>query len=61
MDVTRKAKYSLRLEIRSHEDPDLLLFFEQMIGDRSQDGLIIIPQFLTLLPVSALLQARKFP
>ena len=61
MDVTRKAKYSLRLEIRSHEDPDLLLFFEQMIGDRSQDGLIIIPEFLTDYPFLGLLQARKFP
>lgn len=61
LEVARGAKYSLRLEVRSHEDPDLLSFFGQIIGDRSLDGLVIVPQFLTDYPFLGLLQARKFP
>jgi DNA-binding LacI/PurR family transcriptional regulator len=61
LEVARNAKYSLRLEVRSHEDPELLSFFGQIIGDRSLDGLVIVPQFLTDYPFLGLLQARKFP
>jgi DNA-binding LacI/PurR family transcriptional regulator len=61
MEVARQAKYSLRLEVRSHEDPDLLAFFEHVVGDRSLDGIMIVPQFLTDYPFLGLLQARAFP
>ena len=55
------AKYSLRLEVKSHEDPDLLLFFDQVVGDRSLDGIIIVPQFLTDYPFLHILQSKNFP
>jgi DNA-binding LacI/PurR family transcriptional regulator len=59
--VADQAKYSLRLEVKSHEDPDLLLFFDQVVGDRSLDGIIIVPQFLTDYPFLHTLQTRNFP
>jgi DNA-binding LacI/PurR family transcriptional regulator len=59
--IADRAKYSLRLEVKSHEDPDLLLFFDQVVGDRSLDGIIIVPQFLTDYPFLHTLQTRSFP
>jgi DNA-binding LacI/PurR family transcriptional regulator len=59
--VADQAKYSLRVEVKSHEDPDLLAFFEQVVGDRSLDGVIIVPQFLTDYPFLHTLQTRNFP
>lgn len=59
--IADHAKYSLRLEVKSHEDPDLLLFFDQVVGDRSLDGIIIVPQFLTDYPFLHTLQTKSFP
>lgn len=59
--VVEQQRYSLRLEVKSHEDPDLLAFFDQVVGDRSLDGIIIVPQFLTDYPFLHTLQTRNFP
>jgi DNA-binding LacI/PurR family transcriptional regulator len=59
--VADEAKYSLRLEVKSHEDPDLATFFDHVVGDRSLDGIIIVPQFLTDYPFLQTLQTRNFP
>jgi DNA-binding LacI/PurR family transcriptional regulator len=59
--IADQAKYSLRLEVKSHEDPDLLLFFDQVVGDRSLDGIIIVPQFLTNYPFLPTLRTNNFP
>src|SRR6202048_2777767 len=59
--IADQPKYSLRLEVKSHEDPDLLLFFDQVVGDRSLDGIIIVPQFLTDYPFLHTLQTNSFP
>ena len=59
--VVEQQRYSLRLEVKSHEDPELLAFFDQVVGDRSLDGIIIVPQFLTDYPFLHTLQTRNFP
>jgi DNA-binding LacI/PurR family transcriptional regulator len=59
--VADQAKYSLRVEVKSHADPDLLIFFDQVVGDRSLDGVIIVPQFLTDYPFLHTLQTKSFP
>lgn len=59
--VAKEAKYSLRLEVKSHEDPDILTFFDEVVGDRSLDGIIIVPQFLTDYPFLHTLRTKNFP
>ncbi len=59
--VADEMKYSLRLEVKSHEDQDLVTFFDHVTGDRSLDGIIIVPQFLTDYPFLHTLKTRKFP
>jgi DNA-binding LacI/PurR family transcriptional regulator len=59
--IADQSKYSLRLEVKSHEDPDLATFFAQVVGDRSLDGIIIVPQFLTDCPFLQTFQAENFP
>ena len=56
-----EAKYSLRLEVKSHEDQDLVTFFDHVAGDRSLDGIIIVPQFLTDYPFLHTLKTKNFP
>jgi DNA-binding LacI/PurR family transcriptional regulator len=43
--VLDRQKYSLRLEVKSHDDVDLENFFAHLIGDKSLDGVILVPQF----------------
>lgn len=59
--IADQAKYSLRLEVKSHDDLALLAFFDQVVGDRSLDGIIIVPQFLTDYPFLHTLQTKSFP
>jgi DNA-binding LacI/PurR family transcriptional regulator len=59
--VAKESKYSLRLEVKSHEDADLLTFFDQVAGDKSLDGIIIVPQFLTDYPFLHTLRTKNFP
>ena len=47
-----QANWSLRLDVKSHEDPDLMDYFERVVGDRTLDGIIIVPQYLPRLPIS---------
>ena len=48
--VVYRANYSLRLDVKSHEDPDLMDYFEHVVGDQSLDGIIIVPQYLRDYP-----------
>ena len=50
--VGYQANYSLRLDVKSHEDPDLMDYFERVVGDRTLDGIIIVPQYLRDYPFS---------
>jgi DNA-binding LacI/PurR family transcriptional regulator len=59
--IADRSKYSLRLEVKSHEDPDLDTFFAEVVGDRSLDGIIIVPQFLTDYPFLRTFQSESFP
>ena len=56
-----QANYSLRLDVKSHEDPDLMDYFERVVGDRTLDGIIIVPQYLRDYPFLYLLRQRSFP
>jgi len=59
--IADSANYSLRFDAKSHEDPSLMSYFEKVIGDRSLDGIIIVPQFLCDYPFIGLLQKHSFP
>ena len=56
-----QANYSLRLDVKSHEDPDLMDYFERVVGDRTLDGIIIVPQYLRDYPFLYPLRQRSFP
>ena len=56
-----QANYSLRLDVKSHEDPDLMDYFEDVVGDRTLDGIIIVPQYLRDYPFLYPLRQRSFP
>jgi hypothetical protein len=59
--VVDQANYSLRLDVKAHEDPDLLDYFERVVGDRTLDGIIIVPQYRRDYPFIYPLQQRSFP
>ena len=59
--VVDRANYSLRLEVKAHEDPGLLDYFEEIIGDKTLDGIIIVPQYRRDYPFLYLLQKHGFP
>ena len=61
LGVVYQASYSLRLDVKSHEDPGLMDYFEHVVGDRTLDGIIIVPQYLRDYPFLYLLQQRSFP
>jgi DNA-binding LacI/PurR family transcriptional regulator len=55
------AKYTLRFEVKSHEDPKLMEYFQLVVGERSLDGIIIVPQFYRDYRFVELLQRHEFP
>ena len=61
LGVLYQANYSLRLDVKSHEDPDLIDYFEDVVGDRTLDGIIIVPQYLRDYPFLYPLRQRSFP
>src|SRR5580704_12380068 len=46
LSVVDEAKHGLRLDVKSHEDPDLMQYFDQVVGGCFLDGIIIVPQFV---------------
>ena len=61
LTVVDRANYSLRLEVKAHEDPGLLDYFERIIGDKTLDGIIIVPQYRRDYPFIYPLQQHSFP
>jgi DNA-binding LacI/PurR family transcriptional regulator len=61
LSVVYQANYSLRLDVKSHEDPDLMDYFEDVVGDRTLDGIIVVPQYLRDYPFLYPLRQRAFP
>ena len=61
LGVVYQANYSLRLDVKSHEDPDLMDYFDDVVGDRTLDGIIIVPQYLRDYPFLYPLRQRSFP
>jgi DNA-binding LacI/PurR family transcriptional regulator len=61
LGIVDRANYSLRLEVKAHEDPGLLDYFEQIIGDKTLDGIIIVPQYRRDYPFLYPLQKHGFP
>jgi DNA-binding LacI/PurR family transcriptional regulator len=59
--VLDHQKYSLRLEVKSHDDRDLRNYFAQLIGDQSVDGIILVPQFSRDYFFLDLLREAEFP
>jgi DNA-binding LacI/PurR family transcriptional regulator len=61
LSVVDEAKHGLRLDVKSHEDPDLMQYFEQVVGGRSLDGIIIVPQFVRDYAFIHTLKKNNFP
>jgi DNA-binding LacI/PurR family transcriptional regulator len=61
LGVVYQANYSLRLDVKSHEDPDLMDYFEDVVGDRTLDGIIIVPQYLRDYPYLYPQRHRAYP
>ena len=61
LQVVDRAQYSLRLEVKAHEDPGLGEYFERVIGDKTLDGIIIVPQYRRDYPFIYPLQQHSFP
>jgi DNA-binding LacI/PurR family transcriptional regulator len=61
LTVVDRANYSLRLEVKAHEDPELPDYFERIIGDKTLDGIIIVPQYRRDYPFLYTLQKHSFP
>src|SRR6202011_712987 len=61
LSVVDEAKHGLRLDVKSHEDPDLMQYFEQVVGGRFLDGIIIVPQFVRDYPFIHTLKKNNFP
>lgn len=61
LSVLDQNHYSLRFDVKSHEDPELSAYFERVAGERSLDGIIIVPQFLRDYEFLSTLQRSAFP
>jgi len=59
--VLDRQNYSLRLEVKSHDDVDLKNYFAQVVGDQSLDGIILVPQFLRDYFFLEFLRDAEFP
>jgi DNA-binding LacI/PurR family transcriptional regulator len=59
--VLDRQNYSLRLEVKSHDDLDLRNYFAQLVGDQSLDGIILVPQFLRDYFFLDFLRDAEFP
>ncbi|HEY0792114.1 MAG TPA: LacI family DNA-binding transcriptional regulator [Chthoniobacterales bacterium] len=59
--VVDEAKYALRLDVKSHEDPDLMQYFDQVVGGHSLDGIVIAPQFVRNYAFIHTLEQNGFP
>lgn len=61
LDVADKQGYGFRITTKSHDDRDIVEYFHQIVGDRSVDGIIILPQFARDYPFLNLLQGAAYP
>jgi DNA-binding LacI/PurR family transcriptional regulator len=61
LSVVDQRHFSLRFDVKSHEDPNLSAYFEAVVGDRSLDGIIVVPQFLRDYDFLNTLQQGSFP
>jgi LacI family transcriptional regulator len=59
--VLDRLNYSLRLDIKSHDDLDLENYFTQVVGDQSLDGIILVPQFMRDYFFLDFLREAQFP
>jgi DNA-binding LacI/PurR family transcriptional regulator len=59
--VLDRQNYSLRLEVKSHDDLDLKNYFAQVVGDQSLDGIILVPQFMRDYFFLDFLREAEFP
>ncbi|MBV9106450.1 MAG: LacI family DNA-binding transcriptional regulator [Verrucomicrobia bacterium] len=61
LSVADWAHYTLRFDVKSHEDPMLLTYFERIIGEGALDGIVIAPQFAGDYRFVELLRRSQFP
>jgi DNA-binding LacI/PurR family transcriptional regulator len=61
LSVADRANYTLRFDVKSHEDPTLLNYFERVIGEGTLDGIVIVPQFVRDYHFVELLRRNQFP
>lgn len=61
LSIVDRAHYTVRFDVKSHEDPMLINYFERVIGERSLDGIVIVPQFARNYQFVELLHRNQFP
>jgi DNA-binding LacI/PurR family transcriptional regulator len=61
LSVVDEAKYSVHFNVRSHEDPGLVEYLEQAVGEHMLDGMIIVPQYRTEAPFLEILRHGSLP
>ena len=61
LEVADSRSYGVRSVVKSHDDPDSINYFEQIVGDRSADGVVIVPQFARDYPFLAALHRANYP
>lgn len=61
LSVADGAHYTVRFDVKSHEDPMLMNYFERLIGEGSLDGIVIAPQFARDYRFVEVLRRSQFP
>ncbi|MBV8483323.1 MAG: LacI family DNA-binding transcriptional regulator [Verrucomicrobia bacterium] len=61
LSVVDRAHYTLRFDVKSHEDPTLMSYFERVIGEGALDGIVVSPQFARGYRFVELLNRSQFP
>lgn len=60
-EVAEANGFGVRYTTKSHDAPDLTEYFDHVVGDRSADGIIIVPQFARDYSFLGALRRAKFP
>lgn len=59
--VADQNNLSMRFAVKSYDDDDLNAYFSELVGGRTVEGIIVLPQFARPAPFTQILQRAKFP
>ena len=61
LTVADENNLSMRFAVKSYEHDDVNAYFSELIGSRTVEGVIILPQFVRASGFSQVLERAKFP